>query len=411
MLRWRHILSQPGSRTLYNAAPSHGVTINEALIQPKPTPTPKKASELANRRPSGLRTKILEEVQRGLCSRHLLRAILRECTYLPDKWARQWTAQRAISRFRSYEFKAWEHRKDESYGERLMKKEKEARSSLALLRRANEGERKCLLRVLFMAYGRVGKRRHELIEPLLRQNTPFISIETEAEDGEQLDRQDELTAEWQGNGLGEPPHEQQDERQHDIADKGKQSRTLDLTPQFTALVMSQMKNAPPKLVRPNPRHIQPVIPERNTWLRPMPQKRIKNMKQKHYAYLLDRIQPPLPSEQWLRLRGLALGSIHAEPVPARRGNARASPGLDEGNSALEMVVQRPKVPLTVFGSKDGHALMQRFLRRVYTEVFSQCPMMELKEGSSDEWEITWGGEKTLAQYQARLHGKGHTTDA
>ena len=105
-------------------------------------------------------------------ARLVLRSLLRECTYLPDSFARDWTKQYILHRFRKYGFKAWQHRDDSNFDERLQEKLREARAGLGLLRRANEGERKPLLKVLLMAYGRAGKRRHELMMPLMPTKMP-----------------------------------------------------------------------------------------------------------------------------------------------------------------------------------------------------------------------------------------------
>ena len=61
-----------------------------------------------------------------------------------------------------------------------------------------------------------------------------------------------------------------------------QSRTLDLPPPLRALIIAQMKAAPPNLLWPNPRQLNPDIPMTNSFGRPMPQSRIKNMKRKHF---------------------------------------------------------------------------------------------------------------------------------
>src|ERR1700761_2170758 len=88
--------------------------------------------------------------------RHLFRALIRECTYLPDVFARQWMRQHIASRFRTYVFKTWQHQQKGKIDieQRLKEKREEARKALSSLQRANAGHMKCLLKVLFMAYGR-----------------------------------------------------------------------------------------------------------------------------------------------------------------------------------------------------------------------------------------------------------------
>ncbi|KAK3699717.1 hypothetical protein LTR37_016322 [Vermiconidia calcicola] len=322
-------------------------------------------------------------------SRHLLRAILRECTYLPDPSARQWVSQHVISRFRTYSFKVWKHRKDEGseFNDRLQRKLKEAKHALSRLRRANEGERNCLLRALLMTYGRVGKRRHELMRPLLPlQGQSDVNallgdgdqeVGCEDEVDQTLDETEETTSDV---------HESDDT----AAITPKRLQTLELTPQLRVLLVSQIKRPPPNLTRSNPRRLDPDIPALNTWLRPMPQKRVKNMKKKHYAQLLDRVQPPLPKEEWMKLRDFAYGKVSFGGTVSRR-KAQASSQDDLTGSALEMVVQFGKVPDKAFGNREAHAITPRFMKRLYAQVFAQCPLMDFKAGTN-EWKVIWGGQ-------------------
>ncbi|KAK3714299.1 hypothetical protein LTR37_007885 [Vermiconidia calcicola] len=326
-------------------------------------------------------------------SRHLLRAILRECTYLPDSSARQWISQHVIQRFRTYSFKVWKHRKGEGSGldERLQRKLKEAKHALAQLRRANEGERNCLLKALLTTYGRVGKRRHELMRPLLPLKgqgdvNTLLGDRDEAvgsaeEVGETLDETVESEDAISEPDLTEAVHEADN-----ALPTPKQFRTLELTPQLRALVVAQIKRPPPNLTRSNPRRLNPDIPALNSWLRPMPQKRVKNMKKKHYAQLLDRVQPPLPKEEWLQLRDLAYGKTPWSGGTVARRKAPSS----RTDSPLEMVVQYGKVPDRAFGNREGHSSTPRFMRRLYAQVFAQCPLMEFEAGIN-EWKVIWGG--------------------
>ena len=191
-----------------------------------------------------------------------------------------------------------------------------------------------------------------------------------------------------------------------------QTFTLDLPPALRALLLSQIRTAPPDLIRPNPRRLNPTIPELNSFGRPMPQKRIKNMKQKHYADLLDRLHPPLPLDEWERLRGLVSGETRAEDVPARRTavSSTATPtkfrGLGEkkagAKSALDLVVMYGKAPKKVFEHFNGHAITPRFMQRLYGEIFALCPKMEY-DAEEQKWKITWGrGAFSASGRRARM---------
>jgi hypothetical protein len=174
---------------------------------------------------------------------------------------------------------------------------------------------------------------------------------------------------------------------------------LDLTPQLRALLKSQIQIAPPSLTRRNPRRLQPVIAELNIWHRPMPQVRVKNMKQQHYAYLLARTLPPLPENEWTRLRDLASGRIPIEAPISRRSLQDST--RKNSDSALEVVVRYGKVPKNVFENRKVHALTPRFMRRLYGLVFSQCPLMEF-DATKDTWTITWGGRALQGGSSGRM---------
>lgn len=313
-------------------------------------------------------------------ARHVLRSILRECTYLPDAQSRKWVAQHTLARFRKYEYKAWKANEKAWLDERLRGRLKEARQAFALLRRANEGERKCLSKVLFWTYGRTGKRRHELMEPLLpvkgRDETEkLIRSDNEKGVGEGL----EIAQTMSGMEIEQG---KSDLVKGSFATTIKSTFTPDLTPQLHALLASQIKASPPDLTRPNPRRLTPDIPVLNSWQRPMPQKRVKNMQKKHYAHLLDRVLPPLPTEEWERLRDLASGARKVQCAPPRR---RISTGTD----VLEMVVRFGKVPEKVFENRDAHAITPRYMQRLYAQIFSQCPRMDWDVEES-RWNVTWG---------------------
>lgn len=292
-----------------------------------------------------------------------------------------------------------------------MQKESEARESLTLLRRANEGERSRLLRVMLMAYGRTGRRRHELMAPLLwmrAKDAVGITVKDEDVDGASLtdgeggsvdnDNQ-KLATDRRGQNTVEncPPVPSDKDAQ-----LMKESRELDLPPQLRALVISQIKTAPPSLTRPNPRRVQPSIPDFNSWHRPMPQSRIKNLKKKHYRQLIDRILPPLPSEEWYQLRELASGRIRVKHAPQRRtpaGQGKKVTSSQLPDSALAAVVKYGKAPKKMFEQHKGHAITSRFMRRLYAELFRQCPLMELSADNT-EWIIRSGDKELDAMSRA-----------
>ena len=299
-------------------------------------------------------------------ARSLFRAILRQCTYLPDQSARQYMPKYALSRFCKTGYKAHKRKdKPEDLALLLEAQEYKAARAARKLSRANEGERKCLLKVLLTTYGRIGKRRRQLMLPLL----PAAGS-----------KQDDRT---------ESQSDFQSETARDEGDTTATSK-VQLTLQLRTLLRSQMRVKPPNLTRPNPRRLEPDIPELNSWLKPMPVKRVKKAREKHYALLLDRVLPPLPTEEWYGLRNLASGKAEpVEPSARRIPAASGDVGVESRGSALEMVVQYGKVPKRVFKNKEAHKITSRFMRRLYKQVFSQCPLMEW-DTAREEWKVTWG---------------------
>ena len=359
-------------------------------------------------------------------ARHNLRAILRECTYLPDPYARRYLSQYAVGRFREYSWKAWEHRNDPDFEDRLRKKHTEAQKAVSQLQRASEGERKPLLRMLLKSYGRIGKRRRELLVPLLPRPDDKASEKALSEgnmpgpnDPRRKTTLYEHSAEFKAafqtatselctNRLD------QDRPSHPKIPSGNRNTQYltvrgGLTPALFALAKSQMLVSPPDLTRPNPRHLNPQIPKLNSWLRPMPRKRVKNLIQKWYAHILSRVHPPLPTDEWARLRDLAAGRNMPDFLLRRRkpGVCVFSPAPNK-SSALEMVVADRRVRNKVFSNPDAHNITARFMQRLWAQVFAQCPRMDWDD-EKKEWNLTWGERALYCRKQAPGHPEGAST--
>jgi hypothetical protein len=111
---------------------------------------------------------------------HLLRALLREATYLPDAVARQYFHRYIVNRFQAYQPRqdattsiVYRHRNVQRRAlsiitERTDKVQRKAQKGLHYLRRANQGEIPCLKKVLYFAYGRMGKRKYALLSDVLK---------------------------------------------------------------------------------------------------------------------------------------------------------------------------------------------------------------------------------------------------
>lgn len=333
-------------------------------------------------------TEILEEDDfHRTSSRHVLRGILRECTYFPDQVAASWIRQHALMRFRIYEAKNKKHVSDEEYTKRLETIRRKSRQGLYQMRRANEGDRKMLLKALSMAYGRVGKRRRELLSPLLPVGSSSEGSSAVSDDAEYDSSQASPTATKSAT-----PSTSSTSTRDKQSSKGREDGPVKtqvkefvsgLPLELRTLVQSQITASPPAIARRNPRRLGVEIPELNTWFKPMPAVRVKNQISKWYANLLDTVQPPLPDQEWFRLRDLAMGTTRAEPLIPRRAQLTTPP------SVLEMTVMRGKLPADMFRKDHAHKITPRFMRRLWADVFSQCPLMKY-DSPTKSWKVTWG---------------------
>ncbi|PWW76401.1 hypothetical protein C7212DRAFT_186988 [Tuber magnatum] len=206
---------------------------------------------------------------------YLLRNLLRQASILFDDVARAHTAKLIVRGFRRNQKleDAW------TIHERI----KKGRQALLLLQQANAGESKSLGRVLDLAYGRDGHRRHELLQPILDRATssdPLIP----------------------GVPRTAPPP---------ISDE----------------LMALMKHQVGTTIH----RAEPEIPKFNAWGRPMPKRRVANMLRRHREYVLARLLPPLPEEMIQKLERFVRGA--EEPVPPRR-KIKSSP--DTQNSCPKL---------------------------------------------------------------------------
>ncbi|KJY01604.1 hypothetical protein TI39_contig285g00053 [Zymoseptoria brevis] len=253
----------------------------------------------------------------------------------------------------------------------------QARKALNQLRRANDGELGPLYKTLALTYGRVGKRRHELMQPLLpAEGQRAKSIEEGSGGG------DSRAAAQKGTEPEPPP----------IGRKRNTKPVPELTPQLRALLSSQLSASPPAISRSElhqTRTLKPQIPEVNSWMRPMPQVRVANMTRRWYAEALDRVLPPLPLRDWVMLRDLATGKQSPGVSPPRRRAAGAQRLLSERriSKSLEDLVLFNKITRPPAADKNVHAITPRFMQRMYAKLFSECSLMESHDG---QWKATWG---------------------
>ena len=177
--------------------------------------------------------------------------------------------------------KTWKRREDDAVEERLNRVMRRARQALYQIRRANEGERDMMLKVLLLAYGRTGRRRRELMRPLLpvEQQADMLESKVTA-DRDGTVRHDTEPSEDRDKATASKVVAHSELNTNASASKAgddHRSQLPELTPQSRALAESQIRASPPDITRRNPRHLKPQVPALNSWLRPMPQVRVKNM--------------------------------------------------------------------------------------------------------------------------------------
>ncbi|KAL8922220.1 MAG: hypothetical protein Q9208_005299 [Pyrenodesmia sp. 3 TL-2023] len=311
----------------------------------------------------------------------LYRALLRQCTYLPDPAARKYVWSHIVRRFRAYQPIVRDNR-GRPVRRKINKKDplkalKHARKSLKYLQRANDGHMPHLSTVLDMTYGRVGKRRRLLMAKLGAPSIPMDPVST----------------------IVQPDQE----TQHSAAAAAATRKVPQLSDELQALVKSQARQDSSRFDIARPKGIQPKVPATNSWGRPFPQNRKANFIRKWYATTLERLVPPLPSAEWERLRGLASGEIPWDgPVPQRKLGTTDKQTDPVQNLAAQFVL-RDSIPHRLTSSNarvvekgrheeirtNPHQLTPRFMRRMWSKVFWKCPRLDWSE-EKQKYLVTWG---------------------
>lgn len=295
----------------------------------------------------------------------MLRATLRECTYLPDPIARTYMRDYVLRRYRR---KAQSFVPTEKTNTQLAK---DARRWLSFLRRANEGYQKPLEKVLLRAYGRTGARRREHLAQMLLKAPAGLDVPADT------------------NALRELVNQSRD-----FGDGWQPPQIV------SSLVKSQMSNGiiQASRVRPVLKSAQPVIPETNSWGRPVSEVRRKNIRQRWFNKTLFSLLPPLPEKELAILDGLISRKLRWAPVQRRK----AKPIRTEDSEILQVLTDGPQKGHTFREYADGrpHEITTRFMRRLWRRISSLVPRMRWNATSSG-WDITWDSPKPLPQYAFR----------
>ncbi|KAJ5263590.1 hypothetical protein N7478_011195 [Penicillium angulare] len=288
---------------------------------------------------------------------HLLRATLQECSYLPDPIARTYMRSYVLDRYR----RAFESKIPEE------KLTRSAKKGLSMLQRANEGYPKPLDKVMLMSYGRIGKRRHELIAQLLKPEAP---IDTNS-------LRELITSVPNYQDGWEPPQI------------------------VTRLLKSQMNHgvATASRLRPQLKHVVPAIPETNSWGRPVAQSRRANIRRKWYIDTLYSLLPPLPEQELGILNSLMAGTVPWRSFKQRPVEAPAV----QDDSVLDFLMDGPQKGQTFGSYVHGrpHKITSRSMRRLWKRISGLVPRMHWND-ASQKWSFHWDSAKVVPQVAFEL---------
>ncbi|KXX82212.1 hypothetical protein MMYC01_201704 [Madurella mycetomatis] len=311
---------------------------------------------------------------------HLYRHLLREASYLPLP-ARPFIDAQIKGNF---------HKHKELDG-RSKRRIKQAHHDLRYLRAANTGDVMRMRRVLLRAFGRIGRRRRELVADLVHREIPTNTEEL---------REYGVKA----SGIAA------ERRKIDWLD----SWDVDKLRTFARSQIQACLTNPPKAPITYTQTVpEKVIPAENSWGRPFAPKVARTKLKKVWKAVADKCMPPLPKEEWERLGRIAGGK---EPgpewlPPPRRTVAQSALGGQESRTwnwqscATKpiSVVDRParRRSKLLNGVVDDNTptgdpqpanyqkYTPRLLRRLFGEIWQLTSIME-KKPHGQGWDVTWG---------------------
>lgn len=322
---------------------------------------------------------------------HLLRALLREASYLPDAAARDYFRRYIVARFKAYQpqhhatasaallaldryrHRAFKRRLAAVIADRAAHQHRNARKGLNLLRRANQGEASCLQKVLWLTYGRLGRRKHALLSDLLKPDPTWPPGPAP------LQQLYHSTAPWLQ--YFEAPNPRNASHGFHVIWVSKQF------PRLRAVLTSQCQHhraLGPAIKRP---YIKtPIL---NTWMRPMPLKRAVNNVRRWYAENMTRLLPPLPAAEWDTLHALSTGTQRI--AFARRRTPATEPAHDSFEHTLHRSLALHKLSKAdrPQGFARPHALTVRYMQRLYAKLLTLSCKLEY-DGTWKQWSAVWG---------------------
>ena len=295
--------------------------------------------------------------------RHLLRATLRECSYLPDPIAKKYMQKYVLERYRKKlsafapdEQKGSNSRRvSAEYQERLhaasaekqKRLRKSARSILSLIRRANEGYQLPLDKILMLSYGRIGAKKHSLLSEIVpngRGGNKAFNSSAEIQEYLEHKKKEPTGDNWQ------------------------------LPEVLQALIKSQkmdsfVRSSHGRRFRAN----ETVnIPKFNSWMKPLHECRRENIRKRVLNRAKFAALPPAHPAEVTILRGLIDGTEPWKP-PIRRVNV--SPAAKK-SALASLIHDGPQGSLSMQAYTNGrpHRFTRRFMRSIWKKVYRLVPV-------------------------------------
>ncbi|KAF7122106.1 hypothetical protein CNMCM5793_000061 [Aspergillus hiratsukae] len=297
--------------------------------------------------------------------RHLFRALLRECTYLPDPIARGYMHDYVVGRFRRYSDKSQSKKENDlqrQHRQHLLRKT--ATDKLSLLKRANEGYSRPLEKVLQLSYGRKGRRRRDLLDVFIVPEVPPDALAVEGI----LKKPSMFEDDW------EPP-----------------TLVLDL-------LKSQLRNGVSSQLshRPVAKTLAPPIPKENSWGKPVAKSRRRNIRKEWYYEVLNSLLPPLPDAELDTLQGLISGRMPWTPPKRRKAVGVPMDSPSQTSLDVAFLTEGPKKGPTFRDFVNGrpHQITRRFMQRLWRRIYCMVPRFEWDEKNQKHY-FKWESVKPM----------------
>jgi hypothetical protein len=332
---------------------------------------------------------------------HLLRALLREASYLPDATARGYFRRYIVSRYKAYQPRqnataSFDVQAVERYRHRSFKRRqiaiiqertrpllRKGRKGLNFLRRANQGEIPCLQKVLFFAYGRIGRRKYALLDNIL-QPDPVMDADAaplKAVEGPTPLQQLYCSNKRYLQYFDAPKAVSKTHYNITISDRYSRLRAVLKSQHQKGLSINR------ELKRPFMK-----TPVNNVWERPMPIKRARNNVRRWYAETMTRMLPPLPNDEWDNIRAMI---VEEKQIGLVRRRGRGSTTTPEPHDAFAgtvgeaIALDKPSRADKPAGTQRPHAITPKFMRRLYTKILMLCSKVEY-DPEQKRWQAIWG---------------------